>query len=89
MSSETNAGTIPPTEPGLRQAYLRLVEIAEETLDGCGLRVPLEEAENKLYTADTSKDSVRRSLIKPLKKRGYCRIDATVGEVWVVVRPLD
>lgn len=81
--------TEPPAEPKLRRAYLRLVEIAEETLDGCGLRVPLADAENKLYTSDTPKDSVRRSLIKPLKRRGYCRIDSTVDEVWVVVRPLD
>lgn len=77
-----------PASERLRDAYLKLLDMADEPIRGAGLRVTRTEAENELYTNRTPKDSVMQTLIRPLKQAGFVEIDPGMHEVWIVVRPM-
>jgi hypothetical protein len=78
---------LPEREP-LQNAYQTLLDIAEERIDGGGLRVSKSQAVNNLYTNKTPKDAVMDQLIRPLKNRDFVDVDAGLSNVWIVVRPL-
>ncbi|MFB6122148.1 MAG: hypothetical protein ABEJ78_01640 [Haloferacaceae archaeon] len=85
---DADDGLIPDDER-LRDAYLALLDVADERIDGAGLRVTRQEAVNNLYDNRTPKDAVMSSLIHPLKKRGFVDVDPGLGRVWITVRPLE
>jgi hypothetical protein len=76
-----------PADDRLKDAYLTLLDAAEERVSGAGLRVSREEAMNSLYTNDTPKAGVMDSLVRPLKKRGFVNVDPGMKRVWITVRP--
>ena len=80
--------------PCCRQTTVSRAPTAKETLldaaepmGDAGLRVTREEAKNRLYTNDTPKNAVMDSLIRPLKKRGFVKVDPSMNRVWITVRP--
>jgi len=75
-----------PAEDRLADAYLTLLDAAEP-MDEAGLRVSREDAMNQLYTNDTPKSAVMKSLVRPLKKRGFVNVDPSMNRVWITVRP--
>jgi hypothetical protein len=75
-----------PAERRLEDAYLTLLDAAEPVADA-GLRVSRQEAINRLYTNDTPKNAVMDSLVRPLKKRGFVKVDPSMNRVWITVRP--
>jgi hypothetical protein len=77
-----------PEREQLSNAYQTLLDIAEERVDGGGLRVSKSQAVNNLFTNRTPKDAVMDQLIRPLKKRGFVDVDAGLHNVWIAVRPL-
>jgi hypothetical protein len=77
--------TLPETDR-LADAYLTLLNAAEPLHDA-GLRVSREEAMNRLYSNDTPKNAVMDNLIRPLKKRGFVKVDPAMSSVWITVRP--
>lgn len=79
---------LPETEH-LREAYLSLLDVAEERIEGAGLRITREEARNTLWSNRCPKDAVMDSLIRPLRKRGFVDIDPGMDKVWITVRPLE
>jgi hypothetical protein len=85
--SEDDPETMPlPADDRLADAYLTLLDAAEP-VDDAGLRVPREEAMNRIYPNDTPKNAVMDSIIRPLKKRGFVDVDPGMNRVWITVRP--
>ena len=84
-NDEQDGMTLPETDR-LTDAYLTLLDAAEPLHDA-GLRVSREEAMNRLYSNDTPKSAVMDSLIRPLKKQGFVKIDPAMSTVWITVRP--
>lgn len=85
-SDDDRDGMTLPADDRLADAYLTLLDAAEPVNDA-GLRVPREEAMNRLYTNDTPKNAVMDSLIRPLKKQGFVKVDPGMNRVWITVRP--
>ena len=75
-----------PADDRLADAYLTLLDAAEPMGDA-GLRVSREKAVNRLYSNDTPKSAVMDSLIRPLKKQGFVKVDPAMSRVWITVRP--
>jgi hypothetical protein len=75
-----------PESDRLKEAYLTLLDVAEPVADA-GLRVPREEAKSRLYSNETPKDAVMKSIIRPLRKANFVDVDPGMDRVWITVRP--
>ena len=83
---DTDDDLFMPEGEELRNAYQTLLDVADERIQGAGLRLTIEEAENALYDNRTPKDAVMNKYIRPLKP-DFVQIDSDMSNVWVTVRP--
>jgi len=83
---DTDDDLFMPDGEELRTAYQTLLGVADERIQGAGLRLTIEEAENALYDNRTPKDAVMNKYIRPLKP-DFVQIDSDMSTVWVTVRP--
>ena len=83
---DTDDDLFMPEGEELRNAYQTLLGVADERIQGAGLRLTIEEAKNALYDNRTPKDAVMSKYIRPLKPE-FVQVDADMSNVWVTVRP--